>query len=66
VGTSHKAPGVRWKTGYLATDQSDAIMEDWFTWLPSSADATMEELAERRVYLVCFEVRDWRTQPEIV
>jgi hypothetical protein len=29
MGTSYKEPGVRWRTGYLATEQSDATIEDW-------------------------------------
>jgi hypothetical protein len=29
VDTSHKAPGVKSRTVYLATEQSDATMEDW-------------------------------------
>jgi hypothetical protein len=38
VGTSHKAPGVRSMTGYLATEQSKATVD----WLPSNQPVTQQ------------------------
>jgi hypothetical protein len=29
VGTSHIVPGVRSRTGYLATEQSNTTVQDW-------------------------------------
>jgi hypothetical protein len=50
VGTSHKAPGVKSMTGYLATEQSDVTMEDW-----SPGYRTAQTNNRKRFYLVGLE-----------
>jgi hypothetical protein len=50
VGPSHKAPGVKSRTGYLATEQSDATMQDWLL-----ATEQRKPNKRKRFYLVGLE-----------